>query len=137
MYQSGVQTDLSLITNLTPVISERLGEKISSLGTCRIQRIPVIIKGVKEKYEILNILSIIDVIDYEKSKYIQYFRSPQRSGEIEIIYGLRVKHEPINSAIFRLFNWEITIIVTGDFLLEVAYDFSGMYAEQISGIFEG
>jgi hypothetical protein len=135
VFSQGNATDFTIVSGGTPIISRRLGRHISTLAKCNVQRIPITVHGAEGEYEILNILSILDAIDYEKS-HIDY--DPNEIGiRIRTVYSLRVKNEGIENSIFRLVGWKLAIIVTGEFLLSVAYDFSGMRAEQVSGILEG
>ena len=117
MRRSGASLDFTFADFDLPVVSERVGNLLGAIAGPDIQRFPVRIDGVKGKFEIINVVRLIDCIDIRRSE-IQWYEPdndirPDLAGKPEMITKLRIKSDVVNgSDIFRLSDWKIALIVS-------------------------
>jgi hypothetical protein len=115
--RTGTSLDFTFADSDVPVVSERVGNILGEIAGTDIQRFPVRIDGVKGKFEIINVVRLIDCIDTKRSR-IQWYQPgndvrPDLAGKPEMITKLRIKSDVVNgSDIFRLSDWKIALIVS-------------------------
>lgn len=134
----GVVQDFNIASFNIPIISQKLGNILSVIAQDSLQRIPISIETVEgSSWEILNVLHLVDCLDYENSHIDYYPRDPcdlsislhpERAGKPRGIRKLRIKHASLRELhVFRISNWEIPIIVSEPAKTQIE-------AAQISGV---
>ena len=79
---NGDQVDFNPTAFGAIVVSLRMAEIVASIAGNDVQRIPAIVAHASGEWEVLNVLAVVDCINYEKS-IIQYFPSdhPEKPGK--------------------------------------------------------
>jgi hypothetical protein len=98
-----------------PVVSSRIAEHLEAHCKSYIQLLPLEIAGSNRRFEVLNVLCVIDAVDRQRSE-ISWRRDDSRSdtlqGSIGGIANLVLRDDIIcESPIFRLKDWELPLIV--------------------------
>lgn len=100
-----------------PVVLDQIGEAILN-RTDEVQRVPVQIHGVAEKYEILNVLANVSCIDKRNSEFDVWKEGdgrPDKVGRIRMVTRLRINPcDAYGHSIFRLAEWPIALIVSDE-----------------------
>jgi len=113
----GQPVDFRETSFAVPIVSEAFAKIVETFDPNAIQRIPVTVAPNITGFEILNILTKLDCIDYETTLLEKYtndlhYMFPDKIGQIKGIFDLHVRPEIAKSHhIFRLSEyWVITII---------------------------
>ncbi len=117
----GLATDFNLANFNIPIVSKRLGDVVESVAKNQIQRIPISI-GDDRGWEILNILNLVECLDYERSVIDYHAEIPSDPAIVETLKnsgkprGVRLLRIDGRKAcgfhIFRISDWTIPIIVS-------------------------
>lgn len=98
-----------------PIISEAFAEQLFEYGEF-IQLVPVAIEKAKSSYYILVVTRLIDCVDEENSDFEKFEEGneirPDKVGEYEAIYILKIKKDRVRAPIFRLAKYDIEIIIS-------------------------
>jgi len=121
-----------------PVAATHIAECLENLAGADFERIPATVED-GTPMEIINVLSCVDCIDYEKS-ILKCFapRSkvrPDRAGELHVDYRLVIDPTRVGDhQIFRLCELKLTLIVTDAIrsALEANADLSGIEFQPIA-----
>jgi hypothetical protein len=113
----GPRSDLNITCFNTIVVSERVAASIDTAAHSEIQLIPVRIEGDPDSWQILNPLTIVDCIDYQRSIitdfYPDAFEDVTRAGKPRGILRLTIHPQSIgDNHIFRVKNWTVAVIVS-------------------------
>jgi hypothetical protein len=115
-WRKGEPSDYAVAGTNVPVISKRFGDVVESVSPKDIQRIPVVVEGYNEgEFEILNVITTLDCIDYHKSDLlIDVDDGGNRYIKIRGVNKLRVDSRkiPDNVDIFRISNRLSQVIVS-------------------------
>ncbi len=114
--QSGSKPlDFTLASFHMPVITERVGEHLESCCGDAIQLIPAEILGIDRRFEILNVLRVVDAVDKRRSEISWRPKEDAFGNQIQTFAGigrLVINEKNIAGArIFRLKHWELPLIV--------------------------
>lgn len=115
--RTGAPLDFTFTGENVPVVTSRVANILTTHAKADIQRIPVHVEGQKESYEIINVTSLIDCIDTQRSE-IRWFEKdndirPDLAGEPEWVRKLVIDpHRVGQHHMLRLKGWELPIIVS-------------------------
>lgn len=130
VFAEGTKTDYTPTAFLTTVVSKRLADLWESFGPHDIQRIPASVDGVENEWEVINILTCIDCIDYQRSKASFYPpNDPERPNKPRGF--LKLVLDPVRIGehhIFQPIDWEVVTVVSED--LKHAMQEAGMTGVQ-------
>lgn len=113
---SGRSLDITFAGFHVPIITQSVANVLLPKARSNIELIPIDVENSSSTYYILNITTVLDCLDRKKSM-IQWWTEtdnrPEKTGKPRMIIDLRI--EPCkarNTEIFRLFDWEVAIIVS-------------------------
>lgn len=98
------------------VVSSEMAEILFRFASSEIQRIPAVVRGAVGDWEVLNVVSIVDCIDHERSK-IQYFPldHPEKPGKPRGIMKLVLDSDRAKGHhVFKPMDWLVATIVSAD-----------------------
>lgn len=100
-----------------PVVTKEVGKLIQMVDKRSIQRLPAIINGIENQYEVLVVTNAIECLDEKRSEFIRWKEDdgrPDKIGHIRMITKLHINPSKIdqNVHIFRIKGWEIALIVS-------------------------
>jgi uncharacterized protein DUF1629 len=99
-----------------PIVSSVLADVVQSFGPETIQRIPAVVDVFKTGYEILNILTVLECVDLERTiveRYTEHHGSPSKVGQIHTLMNIALVPERVEGHhIFRLAELKLIIIVS-------------------------
>ncbi len=99
-----------------PIVSSAFVAVVESFDPTAIQRIPVIVAPSTTGYEILNILTMLECLDYELTdveRYTNEYVFPEKLGQIKSLLNIRIRPEVAEGHhIFRLAEWWVVTIVS-------------------------
>lgn len=98
-----------------PIVDSILAQIIEGFEADAIQRIPVTVLPDVENYEILNIVSKLNCLDYERTtiQYYDEYAPPKKIGKIRSLTNIHLIAELAeNHHIFRLADYTLMIIVS-------------------------
>jgi hypothetical protein len=98
-----------------PVVRADIAQAIEKVAPGEVQRIPVLISGEAESYEVLNVLGLVDCLDEARSK-VTYWT--EADGIPELVGTYLSVIDPVidplrteNRAVFRMDRWFVPLIV--------------------------
>jgi len=100
------------------VVSRRMAEIVNNIAGNEIQRIPAVVSGSAGQWEVLNITSVVDCIDYNKSLITQFPPNhPGKAGKPRgvlrlVVDGGRAKGHHI----FLPKDWIVAVVVSEDLM---------------------
>ena len=116
--RDGYPLDFTFADGDMPVVTTRVGHILASLAEADIQRFPVQIDQEGSDFEIINVVSLIDCIDVERSE-IQWFEEgndvrPDLAGTPEMITKLIIDPNRVGDQchVFRVEDWDVAVIVS-------------------------
>jgi len=112
----GQKVDFNLTAFGTIVISSKMAQILNHLCQQDIQLIPAIIENDTGKWYVLNVVSVIDCIDYDLST-VQYYQEDEtdRSGKPRGISKMIIKrNNVVGHHIFKPLNWLVSTIISSD-----------------------
>jgi len=99
-----------------PIVRAEIAAKLELLAPGEIQRIPVAVVGSRTKYEVMNVLTVMKIINEGLSEITRWTASdgvPSRVGTYAGIGKLVLNRAGIGSSrIFRLKDWELPLFVS-------------------------
>ncbi len=117
----GHPLDFSFGSSDMPVVTEPVGALLDGIASDDVQRIPVRVQGRTEPYEILNVVTVVDCIDRERTNgklWTEEDDEPSKLGGYRTVYELWLDPDRIGAArIFRLAGWLVVMAVTEDMKL--------------------
>ena len=98
------------------VVSSKMAEILCRIASTEIQRIPAAVRGADGDWEVLNVVSVVDCIDHDRSR-IQYFpldhaeKPAKPRAIIKLVLDLdRAKGHHV----FKPMDWLVATIVSAD-----------------------
>ncbi len=114
----GHPVDFSFGSFAMPVVTEPVGALLESVAAADVQRIPVRVQGRSEPYEILNVVTVVDCIDRERTNgklWTEEDDEPSKLGGYRMVFELWLDPDRIGGAqIFRLAERHVVMAVTED-----------------------
>jgi hypothetical protein len=99
-----------------PVVTERVAVFLSSIDHTSLQRLPVHVGSLQEKYEIVNVVSCLPCIDPVRSMITWWTDAderPDKIGSPRMITDLRIDRTRVhNCHVFRPEGWLVALIVS-------------------------
>lgn len=98
------------------VVSSEMAEILCRFASAEIQRIPAVVRGADGDWEVLNVVSVVDCIDHERSR-IQYFPldHAEKPGKPRGIMKLVLDSvRPKGHHVFKPMDWLVATIVSAD-----------------------
>ncbi|MCA0454325.1 MAG: hypothetical protein LCI00_10160 [Chloroflexi bacterium] len=98
-----------------PIVDSALAKIIEDFEADAIQRIPVTVLPDKENYEILNIVSKLNCLDYDRTtiQYYEEYAPPGKIGKIRSLTNIHlISRSAENHHIFRLADYTLIIVVS-------------------------
>lgn len=115
---AGHPLDFSFGSFDMPVVTEPVGALLDTLAAADVQRIPVRVEGRSEPYEILNVVTVIDCIDRDRTigdLWTEEDGDPSDVGDYQGVYELWLDPGRVGGArIFRPAGWLSVVAVTED-----------------------
>ncbi len=68
----GTPVDFTFAVLDTPIVTERVGRLLGELAPGSVQRLPVQIRGRRARYDVLNVLDVVDCLDMRKSEIVSF-----------------------------------------------------------------
>jgi len=117
--QAGDEVDFNFCAFDMVVTPRVFNKELEALVGKAIQRIPVTVEGKGDKYEILNVCDVVRCVDEKRSEHIMKWTAedgrPDRTGTYRMIIGLKIDPAAASGHhIFRVYDWEIALIVSGE-----------------------
>jgi hypothetical protein len=115
--REGNPLDFTYTDDDMPVVSSRVAQILANIAGGDIQRFPVKVDRMEEKYEIINIVACIDCLDTELSE-IEWWEDgndirPDKAGLPHVVDKLVIDPDRVGDHyIFRLSTWIHPIIVS-------------------------
>lgn len=116
--REGKPLDFTYAAHDMPVVTARVADLIAATAASDIQRVPVRVDKLDETFEIINVISLVDCIDTERSE-IQWFEEgnkvrPDLAGTPEMITKLVIDSSRTDGHnVLRPKGWDMVIIVSG------------------------
>lgn len=122
----GKVVDYDNVSFSIDVVSRRMADIIASFADNEIQRLPAVLDGDVENWEVLNILSHVDCIDYDQSEATFYpDNHPEKPGKPRGFTRLVIDIDRARGHhIFRPVDWEVALIVSDE--LRIAMESTGI-----------
>lgn len=99
-----------------PVVTSQVADLIDRMAPGAVERFPIDVGGIKERYEVLNVVRMIDAIDRERSEYILWGPEdgrPDLVGQFRQVLPLVIRDDiRQDAAIFRPVGWEVVLVVS-------------------------
>jgi hypothetical protein len=109
-----MQFSFSLL--FVPVVSIQLAEMIDAMAPGAVERFPIDVGSIRGRYEVINVIRVIDVVDRDRSVYNVWKPEDGRSDKLGKFRGvdrLVIKDDVRQSAgIFRPAGWTVALIVS-------------------------
>jgi hypothetical protein len=124
--------DFSMTAFGVPIVNKAFADVVMSMAPTAIQLLPVEVDGAGDGFYILNIISEVACVDYEKTvvqRYTPDIDPPEMVGKIHSLYNITI-HPDLASGyhIFRLEEWGAIIIISQELKdLFEQHRFTGMY----------
>ena len=115
--KKGEPLDFSFTFAGVPVVSSHVGELLEAVAGPGIQRIPVLIEPETEGFEIINVVSLVDCMDTERTQCRSYWEAndglPNLAGGSDVFVDLAIDAERTGDHhIFRVKRYHLPIIVS-------------------------
>jgi len=98
-----------------PVVTPEICRSLASVAGEAVQCIPVIVDPSLERFEILNVLDLVECVDEERSEITKWTEDdgrPDKIGHYRMITKLVLNEKKISDhRIFRVAGWEVALIV--------------------------
>jgi Immunity protein family (Imm11) len=113
----GPRSDVNITCFGTFVVSKSVANVVDAVADSEVQLIPVTIGGDTDEWFILNILSVVECIDYQRSQIPSYypddFEDASRAGKPRGILRLVIDPERVGDhQIFRVKDWRVAVVVS-------------------------
>jgi Immunity protein family (Imm11) len=120
-----------------PVVSGRVALCLERVAPDDVQLVPLEVDGTSVEYFIANVLSVLDVIDDERStgmRWVEGDGRPEKVGEWRMLERLVLDRDAVGDCqIFRPCGWEIAVIGSERLRRElVALPTTGLTFEEVS-----
>lgn len=114
-----------------PVVTREVGDIFARYAPDAIQRIPIKVADIADKYEVLNVTLTCDALDLVRGKYLWWQPGDHRAdlvGTLRSVYTMifRPDLQP-PPHLFRIKEWEIALVVSRELM-------EALRAENIRGI---
>jgi len=115
--RKGIPLDFTFTNEVMPVAIGWVARLLGEIAGADIQRIPVRVESQEKEYEIINVISLVDCIDVDKSE-IEWWKErnnvrPDKAGKPHVISKLVIDPTRVGEHhMFRLSDWTIAIIVS-------------------------
>ncbi len=114
----GQGPDFSMTAWGVPIVSQAFADVVESMALTSIQLLPVEVDGAGDGFYILNVISKVACVDYEKTivqRYTPDIDPPERVGKIHPLYNITINPELASgNHIFRLEEWDIILIISDE-----------------------
>lgn len=112
----GIPLDFTLADFDMPVLRSSFAMRLRELEPEAIQLIPSTVAGEAGAFDILNVLSVVDALDEERSA-ITYWREedgrPERVGQYRMVLNMTLDPSRIGAHhVFRIKGWEVALVVS-------------------------
>jgi hypothetical protein len=117
----GVKMDYNSSCFAIPVVSKRFADILQSISPDEIQRIPASVDNDSDHWEVLNVVSKVDCIDYTRSSIRCYPQDhPEKPGKPRGVLRLVIDRNLAKGHhVFRAKDWEVVLIVSKDIKAEL------------------
>jgi hypothetical protein len=106
----GMSADFTFGSFMMPVVKPHVAQIVESIAPQAVQRIPAIIQD--DDYEVLNVVLSIDCVD-EDQTLVQYHTRGDPGRKYDMLARKIIDEAKARGQhIFRLANWEISLIVS-------------------------
>ena len=114
--ERGRVIDINLTARCVPVVSERVGALFGRIAPTDVQRIPACVGKADLEWEILNVLNLVDCLDYKKSTIDYYpadYPDREKAGQIFGIWQYFIRPAAVGGHhVFRVKDWTADVIVS-------------------------
>lgn len=114
VFQDGDRVDFERTSFAIPVVSQRVAELFAEFAPNDVQRIPALVEGDDNIWEVINVVTRVDCINFNES-IIQYYppNHPEKPSKPRGVVKLVLDADRIGEhRIFRPRDWEIAFIVS-------------------------
>lgn len=119
LYRSyeGVPLDFTYTDSCMPIATKRVAEILAAIAGDDIQRFPIQVDQLDEKYEIINVISVVDCLDVQRSDTTWFEEGndirPDLAGKPWSVFPLFVDSDRVsNRNIFRIRDYTEPVIVS-------------------------
>lgn len=125
MYQAGREIPVSFGGLDTPYFQKSIADAIVKIDPAAVEIFPVLVDGARNKYDIVNVTSVIDAIDkssdIECHSEIDIINDPSKIGRYKYVRSIVLKTQAIAESqhIFRLAKFDNDIIVSNKLKLAI------------------
>lgn len=115
----GVMLKLSFAAFDVPVVSREVGEIIGTFAADAVERFPVKVGDIVDRYEVLNVTCRHDAVDRERSRYLLWGPEdgrPDKLGTFRQLYPMVFRRDIQPPHIFRVKEWEAALIVSAELM---------------------
>jgi hypothetical protein len=99
-----------------PVVRTGVGDILDGQLGCMVERIPVVVSGVAAEgaFEVLNILSVVDCLDQQRSQITWWTEAdgrPDRVGRMRMVTRMAIDQSRAEGLhLFRIAGWAIAVV---------------------------
>jgi hypothetical protein len=99
-----------------PVVTRQVAQIIQGIAPQAVERFSVLVANDIAGYEILNVLTLVDCLDQQRSiiqRWTEADKRPDKTGKPEMVMNLQI--DPARAAghhIFRIRDWDVALIVS-------------------------
>lgn len=112
----GTPLPFSFTLRDVPVVATKVADLIDTVAPGSIQRFPVEIEETSGRYDLINVVRVIDAIDRERSEYILWKPEDGRPDKVNTfrqVTSLVVKRDIRKDAgIFRPHGWTVALVIS-------------------------
>jgi len=114
--QAGVEQQFNLGGFDLPIVSSGIALAIKDIAHDDVECFPVIIQQYKRQYAILNVITLRECLNEERSRIMKWTQNdgrPEKEGQYRMVTELHIdKSRVVGCDIFRISGWEIALIVS-------------------------
>src|ERR1043166_637901 len=116
IYQGTVELDFTLGSMGMPVVKPHPAKRLKELCGDSVQWIPAVVPGIAERFEIANVLTLVDALDVDRSE-VQWWTEkdnwPEKIGTIAGVARLVLRKDAlVGVTMFRLNGWEPPLLIS-------------------------
>lgn len=114
--REGMPLSFTFADSDMPVVTEAIAKVLSQVAGKDLQRFPVQVEDSRERFEIINVTSLVTCLDANRSEIEWWTEAdcrPDKVGKARMVTGLTIDPQRVGDHhIFRPTEWDLVIIVS-------------------------
>jgi len=116
VHTEGEPLDITFALHMVPIVTRQVADVFERFAPGAIQCFPVQVGDIREGYEVLNVVRMVDAVDRERSTYRLWKPEDERPDKLGGFRGfdhmVLKKDLPSDAHAFRLQGWKVVVIVS-------------------------